>query len=239
MLKFTCYPNGLDPCPRRFTKITKVPRSDLRIRGIPNSAFIDDIFTKGKSYSECQQNAQNIVTTFDQLGYVIHPIKSQLTPKREDVSLGFIINSKPMTVNLTPKKRTHLRQFIIDLLRIKNPSIRFLAKVIGTLISTFPASKLGPLYYRNVEKDKENALNRIFGDYDSTELISSESKLELEWWLNNIDDMSNWIETHSITSEIYCDTSNIFGGTVFYVSSTGGAWNECEFNLHINTKSKH
>ena len=64
LLKFTCCPNGLGPCPRRFTKITKVSCSDLRITGIPNSAFIDDIFTKGKSYSECQQNAQNIVATF-------------------------------------------------------------------------------------------------------------------------------------------------------------------------------
>ena len=62
LLKFTCYPNGLGPCSRRFTKITKVPCSDLQIRGIPNSAFIDDIFTKGKSYSEFQQNTQNIVT---------------------------------------------------------------------------------------------------------------------------------------------------------------------------------
>ena len=110
-----------------------------------------------------------------------------------------------MTVNLTPNKRAHLRQLnhFKLLLRIKNPSVRFLAKVIRTLISTFPASKLGPLYYRNVEKDKVNALNRTFGDYDSTVTISSESKLELEWWLNNIDDMSNWIKPPSIISEIY------------------------------------
>ena len=89
-----------------------------------------------------------------------------------------------MTANLTPNKRAHLKQIILDLLRIKNPSMKFIAKVIGTLISTFPASKLGPLYYRNLEKDKVNALNRTFGDYDSTE-----SKLESDWWLSNIDDM--------------------------------------------------
>ena len=159
-----------------------------------------------------------------------------MTLKQEVVSLRFIINSKPTAVNLTPNKRAHLRQIILDLLRIKTPSIKFLAEVIGTLISTFPASKLGPLYYRNLEKDKVNALNRTFGDYDSTVLISSESKLELEWWLNIIDDMSNWIQPPSITSQIYCDASNISWGTVFDVSSTGGAWNEYELNLHINTK---
>ena len=89
LLKFTCYPNGLGPCPRRFTK---VPCSDLRMRGIPNSAFIDDIFTKEDLTQSVNKMLKNIVTTFEQLGYVIHPIKSQLTPKQEVVSLGFIIN---------------------------------------------------------------------------------------------------------------------------------------------------
>ena len=39
LLKFTCYPNDLGPCPKWFTKITKVPCSDLRIRGIPNCFY--------------------------------------------------------------------------------------------------------------------------------------------------------------------------------------------------------
>ena len=142
-------PNGLGPCPGRFTKITKVPCSDLLIRCIPNSA---DIFTKRKSFSECSKYSNK----FDQLGYVVHPAKSQLTPKQEAVSLEFIINSKRMTVNLTPNKRAHLSQMILDLLRIKNTYITFLAKVIRTLISTFPASKIGHLYCENLEEDKVN-----------------------------------------------------------------------------------
>ena len=88
-----------------------------------------------------------------------------MTPKQEVVSLAFIINPKTVIANLTPNERAHLRQIILDLLRIKNPSIRFLAKVIGTLISTFPASKIGPLYYKSLEKGEVNALNRTFGDY--------------------------------------------------------------------------
>ena len=48
--------------------------------------------------------------------------------------------------------------------------------------------------------------------------------------------MSNWIQTPSITSEIYWDASNSSWETVFNVSFRGGAWNEYEFNLHINRK---
>ena len=31
LYKCLCFPNGLAPCPRKFTKITKVPLSDLRL----------------------------------------------------------------------------------------------------------------------------------------------------------------------------------------------------------------
>ena len=32
LYKFVCFPNGLAPCPRKFTKIMKVPLSDLSLR---------------------------------------------------------------------------------------------------------------------------------------------------------------------------------------------------------------
>ena len=45
LYKFVCFPNGLAPCPRKFTKITKVPISDLRLRKIVVSRYIVDFFT--------------------------------------------------------------------------------------------------------------------------------------------------------------------------------------------------
>ena len=44
--KFVCFPNGLAPCPRKFTKIAKVPLSDLRLPKIVVSGYIYDFFTK-------------------------------------------------------------------------------------------------------------------------------------------------------------------------------------------------
>ena len=39
LLKLICFPNGLGPCPRKFTKVSKAPTSDLRLRGVPISCF--------------------------------------------------------------------------------------------------------------------------------------------------------------------------------------------------------
>ena len=46
LYKFVRFPNGLPPCPRKFTKITKVPLTDLRLPKIVVSGYIDDFFTK-------------------------------------------------------------------------------------------------------------------------------------------------------------------------------------------------
>ena len=50
---------------------------------------------------------------------------------------------------------------------MRNPSIRFLAKVIGTIVSVLPAVKYAPLYYRALENDKIRALEICKGDLDS------------------------------------------------------------------------
>ena len=73
LYKFTCFPNGLGSCPRLFTKITKVPFSHLRLKGIPLSGYIDDIFTKAQSFQACFDNMLETISLLDSLGFVVHP----------------------------------------------------------------------------------------------------------------------------------------------------------------------
>ena len=44
LYQYTCYPNGLGPCPRKFTKIMKVPLSVLRENGHIIIGYLDDFF---------------------------------------------------------------------------------------------------------------------------------------------------------------------------------------------------
>ena len=74
----------------------------------------------------------SIAELFDRLGFVVHPYKSVLIPTQEITILVFVINSRKMSVKLTPQKKKTLKGLINQLFSMKNPSVRFLAKVIGT-----------------------------------------------------------------------------------------------------------
>ena len=99
------------------------------------------------------KNTEKIITLFQNLGFVIHPDKSQFIPSQEVTFLEFVITSKNMTVTLTSKEK-NLKLLVSQLFSMKYPTIRFLAKIIDTLVSSFPAVKFGPLYYRSLEKVK-------------------------------------------------------------------------------------
>ena len=50
---FTCFPIGLGPCPRNFTKSNKVPITTLHFENVPLSGYIHDFFTKVDTFSIC------------------------------------------------------------------------------------------------------------------------------------------------------------------------------------------
>ena len=65
LYKFVCYPNGLGPCPRKFTKVTKVPLAELRRDNSIISGFIDDFHIQGHDYEECWRTVLNSILLFD------------------------------------------------------------------------------------------------------------------------------------------------------------------------------
>ena len=115
-----------------------------------------------------------------------------------------------MTISLTTEKTKTLRTLVSKLLTISKPSIRFLAKVIGTLISALPAVKYGLLYYRNLENEKTQALQKSKGNFDAPCEISILAKQELIWWKQNAI-FSSWICPPEIELDLYTDASSLHG----------------------------
>ncbi|CAB3997611.1 Enzymatic poly, partial [Paramuricea clavata] len=50
---FTCFPNGLASCPRKFTKLLKPVYAVLRKLGHISSPYIDDSYLQGDDYESC------------------------------------------------------------------------------------------------------------------------------------------------------------------------------------------
>ena len=108
LYQFTCYPNGLAPCPRKFTKLMKAPLSHLREQGHMIIGYLDDFFLQAKTAQKCLASLCKTIELLQKLGFTVHLEKSQLQPKTVLVFLGFIIDSERMTVTLTSDKKDKL-----------------------------------------------------------------------------------------------------------------------------------
>ena len=144
--EFTCFPNGLAFCPRKFTKLLKPVYSTLRQMGHLSVAYIDDSYLQADLYDHCVQNVIDTVTMFDKLGLVVHPEKSVLVPTQRLVFLGFILDSILMRISLTPEKACRVKNACKQLVDTVLPSIRQVAQVLGLLTSSFPGVMCGPLH---------------------------------------------------------------------------------------------
>ena len=102
-----------------------------------------------------------------------------------------MIDSVKMIVTLTEEKKQKLKTLLLNLLRINKPTIRYLAKVIGTIISCMPAAILGPLFYRYLENNKVTSLRLNKGNFDAPAKISFEGTQELEWCLKTLTILKN------------------------------------------------
>ena len=236
LYKFVCFPNGLSPCPRKFTKITKAPLSSLREDDAIVSGYIDDFHIQGSDYRTCELNLIKTINMFDGLGFVIHPEKSAFIPKQEVKYLGFLINSIEMTISLTQEKRDKLYSLISKLLTVDVIQIRTVASVLGKIISSLPASSFGALYYRNLETNKIDALKKSRGNFDAFMTLTVGAKADLMWWRKNLHTMFAPIHLPPISLTLKCDASDTGWGAISQGMSTGGAWSPHEKDLHINCK---
>ena len=157
--------------------------------------------------TKCVRNVIDTTVLFEKLGLVVHPEKSVFIPTQVLTILGFVLNSVTMTLQLTGEKSTGLQRVCTDLLACPSPSIREVASVIGKIVSSFPGVMHGALYYRHLEKDKSQTLQRTKGNFDASMSLSSPAKSELQWWIKNVVTAYNVINhphpQHQITTDVF------------------------------------
>lgn len=235
LYQFTCLPNGLSSGPRKFTKILKPPISHCQRNGAVVSGYIDDLITLANTFTKCFNNINLIIDTFSKLGFVIHPEKSLFVPSQCITYLGFIIDSKTMTVSLTNERKENInalgRKLLAASSRVK---VREVAQLLGMMSASFIAVKFGKLNYRALERDKISALKSNHGNYEGYMEISSLGKADIWWWVQNVFSSFNDICVPNPALTLTTDASTIGWGAVLPSCSTGGLFNEIEKQEHIN-----
>lgn len=236
LFQYTCYAQGFSAAPRLFTKITKPIYAALRKLGHTNMGYIDDSLLQSQSYNDCLVNIKDTVYLFKKLGFFINETKSVFIPCQKLVFLGFIIDSVLMIVLLVLEKQDNIILMCTKLYNKVSCSILELAKVIGTLVSSFPGVEFGKLHYRHLELAKINNLKYSKGDFAAVMNVSQDMRLDLIWWITNIKSQKRDIVKPPPSYILRSDASLEGWGAIVLNSNqkTGGRWLAQEQLLHIN-----
>lgn len=234
LYQYTCLPNGLTSAPRIFTKIMKPVFSKLRNEGFFSVYYLDDSLLIGSNETDCKNNVHATTKLLTDAGFIINYDKSSFEPSCTINFLGFVINSNSMTIYLPEEKKIAIIEMTKQLLNNTSNKIRFVAKFIGTLVSSLPAVQYGNLYYRFLEQDKISALAFNKGNFDCNMSLSDDSVNEVLWWRKNIMNSFKYIKESPPTEIITTDASKKGWGAVYNGLSTGGLWTNDEASLHIN-----
>ena len=234
--EYTSLPFGLASAPRAFTKILKPVLATLRQRGIRVIAYLDDLLIIGKTKEEAEAAFSQVKSLLESLGFVINLEKSVAKAVQRIEFLGFIIDSRKMTLELPTAKVAVIRKGCKAMLRKPMVSVQEMAHLIGMMVATKLAVLPAQLYCRALQMQKIEGLRRHHS-YLSQLALNAQSQKELNWWIDNLKQWSSrTIHCSKPEVIIESDASDSGWGAICGSQRTGGQWSAMETSLHINAK---
>lgn len=232
--EFQCLPFGLSLAPLVFTKLLKPVISYLRDKGLLLVVYLDDILCIDNTYNSCRNSVMKTVNLLSELGFIINKKKSNLIPNQKQPFLGFVLDSRNMSLNLTDQKRLKILSQVKHMYKIRSLSIREFAKFLGLLCSVCPAVAYGWIYTKRLEREKFLALRNSNDNYDGYMTLPPDLKSDFSWWQNNILTSNNPIRSGRFIIEIYSDASLTGWGIFCNGERANGFWDSVEAEAHIN-----
>jgi hypothetical protein len=200
----------------------------LRLLGHTILGYIGDTILVGPTELAVEEAVRDTVSLLESLGFEINQKKSVFKPAKIVTFLGFVLNTERMTVRLTEDKRIEIRAACTRYSRRQKLTIQQLASLVGKLVATFPAARYGPLHYRDLERDKVRALQMHGGDFSKEMVLGPQAKMELDWWITNIDSTFALISRPDAGVVIQTDASGQGWGAYDGYNRIGGRWNALE-----------
>jgi hypothetical protein len=230
--QFKCLVMGLSLAPWFFTKIMSVLVRLARSWGIKVSVYLDDSLTRAASFDQALRDHHAFGNLLQMAGFLLHRVKSVDYPVQRIEHLGFVIDSVTMFLEVPKEKEDRIRlavnSLMRDILLRKKVSIRRVARVIGLLVSVFPAIRYGKLHYRILEREKIRAL-RHPRDFDRKCRWPVSMLSDLRWWKNSPPGWKCSFEVPIPSSTLITDASLEGWGIIWDGVELFGPWDtECE-----------
>jgi hypothetical protein len=230
--EYNCLVMGLSIAPLYFSKLMAVLVHLARSWGIEVSYYLDDTLIRAPDPRSGLIDTRDFGSLLQLAGFLLHAKKSVQQPTQVIEYLGFVINSREMTVALPVQKRqriTHALQKAIKHLRAHRPTtIREAARVIGLLVSATLATKYGKAHYRSLEDAKLQALQRAGFDFNAPFVWPDECLADLQWWLASIPSCSTSFLEPQPTTTLVTDASLDGWGAIWKNRRIYGGWEKHE-----------
>ncbi|KAL1915028.1 uncharacterized protein VTP21DRAFT_7733 [Calcarisporiella thermophila] len=235
---FKAMPFGLASAPRTFSKLMKDVLEPLRKQGFRLTYYLDDICLMNQSEAQAKNQAKLLIEHLQALGFIINEKKSELMPKKQQIFLGFEINTMTMKIKLPKEKVARIRQDI-RFAKTKPRTARQIASLAGLLASTAPAVRPAFIFQRHLQRDLAKHLQRTNQGWEKVIPLSKETIEDLKKW-EILLDVHNCLQVRipplDETVNIMTDASGTGWGIVSTHLTTHGQWTDSEKKASSNQK---
>jgi len=138
-------------------------------------------------YEDCKENIRDTVDLINSLGLTIHPDKSIIIPTQEIQYLGFILNSREMTVQLTREKALKIKELCQNIFRLEYISIREFSELMGKMVASEYGIPYAKLLHKRLHISKNEQLRRHYGNYDAKFALNEKCIEDIQWWVKNVE----------------------------------------------------
>jgi hypothetical protein len=233
---FEVLPFGLSSAPWLFTTVMSHCSRFLRSVGTDLISYLDDLIFASDSAHGALTSAQRMLAVLGEFGWLIHPTKCVGTtaPAQLFVALGTLVDLVTHTYSVPPTTVDRLLHGITALLTgPPSVGVRSIARVKGLITSTWVATgsatrirtRAMDAVIESRAKARAGASRRERREtWSSAVQISDDCRVELQWWLDNLDringqDIRPLPLAGIFDSVIECDASDTGVGAVILVEA--------------------
>ena len=236
---FRCLPFGLSLSPMFITKLYRHMVEHLQQQGHQIIMYIDDILIVGATRDECRRSVSAVLTMLEELGAVVNKAKCSLTPSQSLEYLGFLIDSKAMTLTAPERKISNLVKGLKKALR-RPSSARDLASLLGKLNSLADAMLPVRVHTSALHQQQLRLLAKT-KSWDHTSPLPQAAIDDAQWWLRNLRSLNGRCIIPPKTDLTAATDASDFGWGAWVDTpqgrrSWGGLFTEDTVKKHINYK---
>ncbi|CAH2226525.1 uncharacterized protein LOC120632649 [Pararge aegeria] len=235
LLQMTCLPFGLASAPRMFATVTNWTAEMLRMKGLRLVVYLDDYLIVHQCKTTLRTQVMMAIKFLTSLGWCLNTEKSVTTPRRTVEFLGIHWDTDTNTASLPPEKVSRIRHHLLSLLAAGSWTLKQAQRLLGCLnFATFITHR-GRLHCRTLQRH----CNLLRKEPLETTRFSEEVSIELEWWLENINQQRPIHPVDKPVNYLITDASDIQWGAVVNNKNIHGVWSPHQRRWHCNLKEMY